>query len=98
NYQTLFGDSEFRGAISTTLIFSLCSVALEALLGMSVALLINRIVQGRGLLRAAILLPWAFPTIVSAQIWLLMFNDRRGIITSILQLLHLLAPGDTVLR
>jgi ABC-type sugar transport system permease subunit len=98
NYQTLLGDSEFQGAISTTLIFSASSVALEALFGLSIALLINRVVQGRGLLRAAILVPWAFPTIVSAQIWSLMFNDRRGIITSILQFLHLLSPGDTVLR
>src|SRR5947199_5626474 len=42
NYQTLLGDSEFKGAIGTTLIFSASSVALEALFGLGIALLINR--------------------------------------------------------
>src|SRR6266566_4137045 len=52
---------------------------------------------GRGLVRAAILVPWAFPTIVSAYIWQLMYNDQTGIITYLLQKVHLLGAGTTLL-
>jgi ABC-type sugar transport system permease subunit len=81
----------------TTLIFTVFSVIFEILLGLGVALLIHKNFRGRGLVRASILVPWAFPTIVSAQMWLLMYNDQVGIVTTILQWLHVLAPGDTLL-
>jgi len=98
NYAKVLGDTIFRESIGNTLIYSVISVALETFLGLLIALLINRAFPGRGLVRTAILIPWAFPTIVSAQIWLLMYNDQTGIITSILQGMHLLAPGDILTR
>ncbi|GAC1625646.1 MAG: sugar ABC transporter permease [Ktedonobacteraceae bacterium] len=54
--------------------------------------------KSHDLVRASILVPWAFPTVVSAQIWYLMYNDRTGIVSYILQQMHFLAPGDTLLR
>ncbi len=98
NYLDVLGDSQFRGSISATVIFSVASVVLETLFGLGIALLINRAFPGRGLVRAAILVPWAFPTVVSASIWLLMYNSQTGIVTYLLQQLHLLAPGDSLLR
>jgi ABC-type sugar transport system permease subunit len=97
NYAQVLGDPIFRGAIGTTLIFTVISVTLESLFGLGIALLINKEFRGRGLVRAAILVPWAFPTVVSAQMWLLMYNDQTGIITYLLQAVHLLAPGDTLI-
>lgn len=97
NYGTLLGNSVYRDAITRTVIFAIVSVALEAVLGLGVALLINKTFPGRGLVRAAILVPWAFPTIVSAYIWTLMYNDQTGVITYFLQSVHLLNPGDTLL-
>jgi multiple sugar transport system permease protein len=47
---------------------------------MAIALAINRAFRGRGLVRAAILVPWAFPTVISAVMWRLMFQDQVGII------------------
>jgi ABC-type sugar transport system permease subunit len=98
NYVQIFGSSEFRTAISTTFIFTIIAVALETIFGLGIALLINATFPGRGLVRAAILVPWAFPTVISAQIWYLMYNDRTGIVSYILQQIHILAPGDTLLR
>jgi ABC-type sugar transport system permease subunit len=98
NYVQLFGSSEFRAAIGTTLIFTTIAVTLETIFGLGIALLINDTFPGRGLVRAAILVPWAFPTIVAAQMWALMYNDRTGIISYLLQRIHVLAPGDTLLR
>ena len=97
NYIHVLSDPVFQGATATTLIFTVISVALETIFGLGVALLINKTFPGRGLVRAAILVPWAFPTVVSAQMWLLMYNDQTGVITYILQSLHMLAPGDTMI-
>jgi ABC-type sugar transport system permease subunit len=97
NFVHVLSDPIFITAIKTTLLFTLVSVSLEIILGLGVALLINKAFVGRGLVRAAILVPWAFPTVISAQMWMLMYNDQIGIGTSILQSLHWLAPGDTLL-
>lgn len=97
NYIRVLQDRTFQGAIGVTIVFSIISVALETIFGLGIALLINKTFPGRGLVRAAILVPWAFPTVVSAQMWLLMYSDQTGIITYILQMLRLLAPGDTLL-
>src|SRR6266567_5581700 len=97
NYVQVLSNRTFQGTIGVTLIFSLISVALETIFGLGIAVLINKNFRGRGLVRAAILVPWAFPTIVSAQMWLLMYNDQTGIITYLLQVVHLLSPGDTLI-
>ncbi|HEU5346449.1 MAG TPA: sugar ABC transporter permease [Ktedonobacterales bacterium] len=98
NYIQVIGDPQFRGSIFWTIAFSVISVALETFFGLLIALLINASFPGRGLVRAAILIPWAFPTIVSGRIWQLMYNDQTGIVTYILQGLHILKPGSTLLQ
>src|ERR1700730_9569 len=98
NYLQLFRSSEFLGSIVTTFSFTIISVALETIFGLGIALLINGTFPGRGLVRASILVPWAFPTLISAQIWSLMYNDRTGIISYLLQQMHILAPGATLLQ
>ena len=98
NFVQLFASSEFRGSITTTFIFTIISVVLETILGLGIALLINGTFPGRGLVRASILVPWAFPTVISADIWYLMYNDRTGIVSYILQQIHVLAPGATLLQ
>ena len=98
NYIQLFASSEFRSSISTTLIFTLIAVALETIFGLAIALLLHDTFPGRSLVRAAVLVPWAFPTILAAQMWSLMYNDRTGIISYFLQQMHILAPGSTLLQ
>jgi ABC-type sugar transport system permease subunit len=98
NYLQVIGDPAFRNSIGITLAFSVVSVALETLVGFGVALLMNQMFPGRGLVRTAILIPFAFPTIVSGQIWLLMFNAQNGILTYLMQQTHILAAGDSLLR
>ncbi len=98
NYLQVLSDPAFQGSVAVTVVFSVVSVALETVIGFGVALLMNKTFPGRGLVRTAILIPFAFPTIVSAQIWYLMFNAQNGVLTYILQSVHLLAPGDSLLR
>lgn len=98
NYIQVLGDPAFKNSVGITVAFSVISVALETLVGFAVALLMNQMFPGRGLVRTAILIPFAFPTIVSGQIWLLMFNAQNGVLTYLMQATHLLAPGDSLLR
>jgi ABC-type sugar transport system permease subunit len=98
NYLQVLGDPAFHNSLGITIVFSVASVALETLVGFAVALLMNQVFPGRGLVRTAILIPFAFPTIVSGQIWALMFNAQNGILTYLMQAAHILAPGDSLLR
>lgn len=80
NYLYLLKDPEFRLALWNTLRFTVVSVGLETLLGLAIALVIHSRFRGRGLVRTAILIPWAVPTVVSAQMWKWMLNDVYGVI------------------
>ncbi len=84
NYAYLLTNDIFRKSIWNTIVFTVSSVALETILGLAVALVIHSNFQGRGLVRTAILVPWAIPTVVSAQMWAWMFNDVFGVINDFL--------------
>jgi trehalose/maltose transport system permease protein len=81
NYSTLFSDPAFVEALVNTSVFTVVSVSLELVIGMAIALGLNRSFRGRGLSRTAILLPWAFPVVVSALMWRLMLQDQVGVVT-----------------
>jgi ABC-type sugar transport system permease subunit len=98
NYVQLFASSDFRSSIGTTVVFTTIAVTLETIFGLGIALLINDTFPGRGLVQASILVPWAFPSVTSAQMWSLMYNDRTGLISYLLQQMHILAPGATLLE
>jgi len=83
-YRGLLVDPAWWNAVWNTVRFAAISVSLEAVLGMIVALVLNAEFRGRGLVRAAILIPWAIPTIVSARMWGWMLNDQFGIINDIM--------------
>jgi trehalose/maltose transport system permease protein len=99
NYLTLdqgrwFGviaDPEWLAALRNTLVFAVVSVALETVLGVAIAVLLNMDFRGRGLMRAALLVPWAIPTVVSAKMWSWMLNDQFGVINDALMHLGLIA-------
>ncbi len=84
NYRLLLGDPAFGEALRNTLVFVALSTSLEVLLGLVMALLLNRAFRGRGLVRAALLVPWALPTVVASQMWRFLFNDRYGLVNYLL--------------
>lgn len=82
-YKGTLVDPAWWNAVWNTVRFSVVSVLCETVLGLIVALVLNAEFKGRGLVRAAILIPWAIPTIVSAKMWAWMLNDQYGIINDI---------------
>jgi ABC-type sugar transport system permease subunit len=91
NYTKMFGSSEWVTALERTAAFTAASVFLETVAALGLALMLNRRFRGRGFLRAAILVPWAVPTVVSATLWKTMFDPRAGFVDYVLGGLHL--PG-----
>lgn len=79
----LLADPEWWQAVWNTIYFSVISVSLETVLGIIVALVLNQEFKGRALVRAAVLIPWAIPTIVSAKMWNWMLHDQFGILNDL---------------
>lgn len=69
-------------SIRNTFAFALISVSLETIFGLFVALLLHREFPGRALVRTAVLVPWALPTVVSAKMWHWMLHDQFGVINA----------------
>jgi trehalose/maltose transport system permease protein len=90
NYQFILTDPDFWSALVVTLIFTVSSVVLESVLGLIVALIANSDFKGRSVLRVAILIPWAIPTVVSSKIWQWMFNDIYGVANVVMASLHII--------
>ena len=89
NYAKLFTANQFVPALIHTLGFTVVSVSVETVIGLAVALALSRPFRGRGVVRAAIFIPWAVPTVVSAELWRTMFDPQQGFVNYILAELHL---------
>ena len=84
NFDFLLRDDRFWNALYNTVYFTAASVTLELVLGLSIAILLNRAFTGKGLMRSIILIPWAIPTVVSAKMWEWMYNSDFGILNHVL--------------
>jgi multiple sugar transport system permease protein len=80
NYRELLQDPVARHSFWVTLVFVSTTTFFELLFGLLLALLIHQRFPGRGSLRACVLIPWAIPTVVAAQMWRFLFNDAYGMI------------------
>jgi multiple sugar transport system permease protein len=80
HYKDIFSDPRLWKALWNTTFFTVVSVAVELVLGLAIALLINKAFFGRGLVRATILVPWAIPTAVSAFMWKFLYDGQNGIV------------------
>ena len=87
----ILADPDWWSAVGNTLYFAVVSVAIETVLGLLIALVLHSSFRGRGWVRAAVLIPWAILTIVSAKMWGWMLHDQFGIINDMLLRLGLIA-------
>jgi trehalose/maltose transport system permease protein len=82
-------DPRWAAAVSNTLVFAAVSVSLETVLAFAVALMLNAEFTGRSLVTAAVLVPWAVPTVVSAKLWDWMLQQQYGIVNTVLAMLDM---------
>ena len=83
NYAAVTRDPEMLHSLAVSVVFTVVSVALSYVIGLALALLLNRPIRGRGVLRAIFIIPWATPAFVAALVWGWMYNDQFGIITAL---------------
>ncbi|MEB3358772.1 MAG: sugar ABC transporter permease [Synechococcales bacterium] len=95
NYGRLIGDGRFWQSLWNTTVFTTVCLALELVLGMGIALVLNQAFFGRGAVRTIALLPWALPTAVMALAWRWIFNDQYGVVNDILRRLSLIGTDIT---
>lgn len=79
NYHEAFTDSRFWWAAGQTGLFTMVSVGLELVLGLALALAMSRTLRGRAVVRVAVLLPWAIPTVVVGLLWRFLFEEHSGL-------------------
>lgn len=94
NYSTALQDSEFWSAVKVTFIFTGCSVVLETIIGLAMAMTMHAAFKGQGILRTVVLVPWAVLTVVTAIMWQTMFEPSLGFVNNVLGAFGL--PNDTV--
>ena len=90
NYKTIFKNG-FLTQLWTTMKFTVGTVGIELVLGMSIALLLNTKIRGRNALRSVFLMPWCIPSIVTALLWSWLFQAQYGIINYVLYGLGLIS-------
>jgi ABC-type sugar transport system permease subunit len=95
NYAKLFSADQFVPALVHTIGFTVVSVTVETAIGLALALALTRPFRGRGIVRAAIFIPWAVPTVVSAELWKTMFDPQDGFVNYLLAQLHLPLASTT---
>lgn len=79
NFRRLAADPAARESLGFTFLFVFGTTLCEMVLGVAMALTLNRSFKGRGWVRAAVLIPWAVPTVVASQMWRFIFNDQYGL-------------------
>lgn len=83
SYTKLFSDERFGSALKSTILFTVVSVFFEFILGLGLALIMNKAIKGIGAVRTISLIPWAIPTAVSALMWSYMYDGSSGVIAKI---------------
>lgn len=90
NYISALTSNYFWSAVGRTLYFTIASVGIELILGIMIALVLNRDFWGRDFVRSILLLPWAIPTVVNGIMWKWIYNSNYGALNGILKQLGLI--------
>ncbi|PPA69955.1 carbohydrate ABC transporter permease [Jeotgalibacillus proteolyticus] len=97
NYSRYLQDGRMWQSLYNTLIFTVVSVGAELILGLAIAILINRTFTGRGIVRASVLIPWAIPTAVAAMMWKFLYDGQTGIVSHYFEQFSLISDASVLL-
>lgn len=84
NYNLVLHSSLWRDALFFTLYYTLITVLVELILGTCIALVLERLVAGRGWMMALLLIPWSMITVINAELWAYIYNGTYGVADYIL--------------
>jgi multiple sugar transport system permease protein len=84
NYAYLLSSSEFWDSLTISAIFTVACVSLHMILGMGIALMLNRVVFARALVRVGFLAPWIVAPSIGAIIWVWLLEPQFGVVNYML--------------
>ncbi|WP_049574265.1 carbohydrate ABC transporter permease [Streptomyces sp. SBT349] len=85
NYEAVLGDAELRGAVLTTALLTATVVLVSLLLGLGLALLLDRRFRGRGVVRTMTITPFLLVPVAAALLWKhVLFNSEYGLFNGLL--------------
>lgn len=93
NYKNIISSHYFKNSVGITLIYIAVTVAFRFIIGLFAALLLNTRFLGRGLARALLIIPWAVPEVVATLVWILMYDQKYGIINYLLTNFHFIGSN-----
>lgn len=96
-YINALKDPRIGNALWNTIIFTVFSIALEFVLGLGLAVIMNKSIKGRGAVRTLSIIPWAIPTAVAALMWSYMYDGSSGIVAHLFQQLGFIESSKEML-
>lgn len=93
NFATVLTKAQYRGAFLNTLVFATSAVVIETLLGLGLALAINGITRGAGLIRTLILMPLMVSGIAVSLVWKVLLDPSQGVVNYFLSLIGIEGPA-----
>lgn len=80
NYKSLLKNNDIFVYLGNTIVFVVLVVAIQFVLGLAIALLLNSKIKGRGAIRGLMLIPWTIPSVVTAIVWRFLTNSNYGVL------------------
>lgn len=80
NYKSLLKNNDIFTYLGNTVVFVVLVVAIQFVLGLAIALLLNSKIKGRGAIRGLMLIPWTIPSVVTAIVWRFLTNSNYGVL------------------
>lgn len=90
NYKKLFSNQDFWSALTRSLLFTAVALIISFLIGLGLALLLNKKFRFQKLTRVLLLLAWPIPGVIVGMLFTWMFDGNYGIINSVLKSLHII--------
>ncbi|MER6310582.1 sugar ABC transporter permease [Streptomyces sp. NPDC001657] len=84
NYRAVLSDGVFWDRLGWTVLWTVACVGLTFLIGLALAIMLNRKLRGRTFYRLALILPWAIPAFISVFTWRMLYNEKSGILNKLL--------------
>lgn len=84
NYKQIFTEGELMSSLTVTVAYVVVVVVLLVVLGLALSVILNKDIKGRRVVRSIILLPWVIPTVISALLWMWIFQPQYGVFNYLL--------------
>ncbi|MED4935243.1 sugar ABC transporter permease [Heyndrickxia coagulans] len=97
SYKEALHDKRLGHALWNTVLFTVVSVSLEFVLGLGLAMIMNKAFKGQGIVRTTSLIPWAIPTAVAALMWSYLYDGTSGVVAHFFQSIGLISDSRILL-